>query len=361
MSQFLRWSLFLFCLSVPAAWGADHCVVLQYRHVSDTQPGIVSVTPEQFQRHLDYLLANDHAVLPLEEVVAALQTGTALPDRCVALTLDGGHASAYDEAFPRLRRYAYPLTVFVSTGVVDEGRDGYLNWDQMREMQRDGVRFQSLGHAHQHLIRRAPDETPDDWQGRIAVDIQLAQNRLMDELGSRPTLFAYPYGEYNEALKTLVGSMGLTAFGLQSGPVWREADFTALPRFAMGSLSARMRAFEKKVTSLPLPITGAFPLEPVVEVDAWQPSLTIVFKPGVVDARALTCYLNGSPEMVYEWLEQPAGAVVVASRGRLNVGRNRTDCTLPVAGGRLGWFGHVWIRREADGGWYPEPRYLQLH
>jgi peptidoglycan/xylan/chitin deacetylase (PgdA/CDA1 family) len=340
-----------------AAGAADHCVILQYHHISEETPGITSVTPEQFQQHLNYLLVNDHAVLALEEVVAALADGTALPDRCVALTIDDAYLSAYTEAFPRVQRYGFPLTVFVSTEAVDRGRAAYLSWEQIREMQRAGVRFQNHSHSHAHLIRRHGEEGDADWEQRVAADIQTAQNRIEAELGTAPTLFAYPYGEYNQPLKRIVSSMGLVAFGQQSGPVWRQADVAALPRFPMASLYASMRTFPSKVNSLPLPITGAFPDDPVVPPDEWQPALTLVFKPEVANARQLTCFMNGSPEVGYEWLDQPEGAVVVTPSGRLNVGRNRTNCTLPVGdGGRFGWYSHNWIRRKPDGSWYNESR-----
>jgi len=339
------------------AAASEHCVVLQYHHVSEDTPGIVSVTPEQFQQHMDYLLVNDYTVMPLEDVITNLKIGIDLPDRCVALTIDGAYVSAYDEAYPRVVRYEFPVTVFVSPGAVDRGLENHLSWDQMREMQSLGFSFQNHSHSHEHLIRQLPDETPDDWEQRIAADIQLAQNRIRDELGTVPTLFAYPYGEYNLALKQAVASMGLIGFGHQSGPLWRQADFTALPRFAMASFYARMRTFANKVGSLPLPITGAFPEDPVVPLDEWRPSLTLVFEPEVDNAKQLTCYVNGSPKVNYQWLDQPAGAVMITPRGRLNVGRNRIHCTLPVPGTkRTAWFSHIWIRRQADGGWYRESK-----
>lgn len=338
-----------------AAGAADHCVVLQYHHISEDTPGITSVTPEQFQQHLNYLLQNDHVVLPLEEVVSALNSGTALPEKCVALTIDDAYVSAYHEAFPRVVRYGYPLTVFVSTDAVDRGLSPYLSWQQMREMQQSGIRFQNHSHSHAHLIRRIGDESDEDWEQRVAADIQTAQNRIEAELGVSPGLFAYPYGEYNQALKRIVASMGLVGFGQQSGPVWREADFTALPRFPMASLYAGMRTFPGKVNSMPLPITGAFPDDPVVPLDEWRPALTLVFKPEVANTKQLTCFMNGSPEVSYQWLDQPAGAVVVTAKGRLNIGRNRTNCTLPMGEtGRFGWYSHNWIRRTEDGAWYGE-------
>jgi hypothetical protein len=67
--------------------------------------------------------------------------------------------------------------------------------------------------------------------------------------------------------------------------------------------------------------------------------------------------MNGSPEVSYQWLDQPAGAVAVSPKGRLTVGRNRTNCTLPIGdSGRFGWYSHNWIRRRTDGGWYRESK-----
>jgi len=348
--------LLLCCLSSAAISGSsDGCVVLRYQHIDDATPGGISVTPEQFQQHVDYLFKNDYHVLHLEDVVTSLRTGVDLPQRCVALTIDGAFQSAYEEAFPRVTRYEFPLTVFISSAAVDARLDGQLSWQQMREMQAGGVSFQSLGHSHKHLVRRETDETLEDWQQRIAFDIQLAQSRIEDELGLRPTLFAYPFGEYNEELQQMIASMGLTGFGMQAGALWQQADFTALLRFALASFGARLRPFSRKIEAQPLPIAGAFPLDPVVPLDEWKPALTLVFKPGEIEHRRLRCLLNGSPGMVYQWLEQPENAVMVSPRGRLRVGRNRVDCTLQLGeDGSTGWYSHLWIRRNADGDWYRE-------
>ena len=344
-------------LLAGTAFASDHCVVLQYRHISDETPGITSVSPELFQKHLDYLLINNYAVMPLEDVITALKTDTPLPDKCVALTIDDAYISAYTQAYPRVIRYDFPLTVFVSTDAVDSGLETHLSWEQMRKMQTKGISFQNHSQSHDHLIRQLEDEDVDDWEQRVAADIQIAQNRIRTELGTTPTLFSYPYGEYNQALKQTIASMGLIGFTQQSGPLWRQADFSTLPRFPMASIYAGMRGFSKKVRSLPLPITGAFPEDPVVPLDEWHPALTLIFSPDVPNAKELTCYLNGSREISYHWLDQPAGAVVITPTGRLNVGRNRTDCTLPIPGkDRLAWYSHSWIRLNEDGSWYSESR-----
>ena len=332
---------------------AQHCVVLQYHHVSGDTPGITSVTPEQFQQHLDYLHEHRFHVLPLSEVVGRLKARQELPDDCVALTIDDAFVSAYTEAWPRARRYGYPLTVFVSTESVDRQLPAFMTWDQMREMAGDGVAFQNHSRSHDHLVRLHEGESMDDWEQRVASDILRAQNRIKTELGTTPALFAYPYGEYNLSLSRLVRSMGLTGFGQQSGPAWADGDFGALPRFPMNTVYANMRTFPTKVRTLPLPIVSAEPQEPLVEDTVWQPTLTLTFKPGVAHAERLTCFVNGSPEVEYRW--SPDGRVVeVTPKGVLQVGRNRYNCTLPGPEGRYHWYSHIWMRRNADGSWYRE-------
>ena len=88
------------------AHAAKHCVILQYHHVDDETPGITSVSPDLFQQHLDYLASNQHVVLPLHEIVAALRTGRRLPERCVGLSIDDAYVSTYREVYPRAAYYA---------------------------------------------------------------------------------------------------------------------------------------------------------------------------------------------------------------------------------------------------------------
>lgn len=342
----------LFAMSVKAA---DHCVILQYHHVSESTPGITSVTPDQFQQHLDYLKNNNYRVMALETVIRAMQQNQALPDKCIALTIDDAFKSIYKEAWPRARNYDFPLTVFVSTESVDQGLKAYVTWDQIREMSKAGVSFQNHSHSHDHLIRRDKDESKEDWEQRIASEILIAQNRIQEEVGINPTLFAYPYGEYTTELKEIIRSIGLVGFGQQSGPIWKDGDFAALPRFPMASVYASMKTFPTKVASLPLPVESISPGEPVVELDEWSPTVTLKFKPKSYKRHLLTCFANGSPAVEYVWPEDQSDTVEVTTKGKLNIGRNRYNCTMPSKqNGRFHWYSHNWIRRKADGSWYRE-------
>lgn len=349
-------SLFIGCLlSLARVWAAEHCVILQYHHFSEQTPRVTSVTPAEFDAHLDYLRKGGFKVLPLQTVVDALRSGKPLPERCISLTVDDAYDSVYQVAFPRLRALGWPLTVFVNTGAVDQGLSAYMSWEQMREMAAAGVRFENHGDSHDHLIRRLDGESAVAWRERVRVDIQTAEQRISDELGRAPAYFAYPFGEYTPALQAVVNGLGLVGFGQQSGPAWSEGDFTALPRFPMAGAYAGMAGFRTKVTSLPMPLLESEPDDPLVPLEDWRPTLTLRLKPDAYRPDQLRCYINGSDDVELSWSEEQPDTLQVRPGQDLHPGRNRYNCTLPSATpGRYHWYSHNWIRRKADGGWYRE-------
>lgn len=332
---------------------AEHCVILQYHHFSAQTPAATSVTPAQFQAHLDYLEANDFAVMAVQDVITLLENQQPLPERCVSLTVDDAYRSVYTEAFPRVREKGWPLTVFVNSAAVDQGKSAYMSWQQMREMADQGISFENHSHTHSHLVRRLESESADDYEQRIAAEILTAQNRISAELGITPKLFAYPYGEYNPTVVKLVQQFGLTGFGQQSGPAWPDANRHALPRFPMAAQYAELPGFITKVNSLPLPVVNASPVNPVLAKDEWRPELILHLAPDTFDADNLRCWVNGSDNVSLQW--QAENQLSVKPNFNLPVGRSRTNCTMPSnRKGRFHWYSHNWIRRHADGRWYKE-------
>jgi peptidoglycan/xylan/chitin deacetylase (PgdA/CDA1 family) len=104
-------------------------VVLAYHRVlpiehDDSYPfdlDLLSATPEQFERQMAYLRRHFN-VVSLHDVLAHMEGGPPLPSKAVAVTFDDGFGDTHRHAFPILRRYSIPATVFVSTGYVDSGQ-----------------------------------------------------------------------------------------------------------------------------------------------------------------------------------------------------------------------------------------------
>lgn len=80
------------------------------------------ITLASFERILDEVVSQ-FRVLPLEDAVARLQTGS-LPRRAACITFDDGYADWMTGALPALRQRNLHATFFITTGQFDKGQLG---------------------------------------------------------------------------------------------------------------------------------------------------------------------------------------------------------------------------------------------
>ncbi len=335
--------------AVHPALAGSGCVILQYHQFGEDTPSSTSVTPARFEDHLAYLERHGYAVLPVEKIVSRLRRGEEVPENCVGITVDDAYRSVYERAFPLLERKGFPFTVFVATEGVDRGFRDYMTWEQMREMRGRGASFASHGHSHDNLVERRAGETEEEWAARVKRDIELSLERLRQEIGPVPELFAYPYGEYDTALRNIVGKAGLSAFGQQSGALWTGSDFLALPRFPMAAAYADMEQFVDKVRSCALPVIAAEPEDPVLPAGQERPVLRLSLATGEYRPETLACYAGGQGRIEVRRVDREALVFEVRASRPLPAGRSRYNCTARHRSeNRYFWYSHPWIRRPVS-------------
>ena len=238
---FLFFLSLLFVLALlPSFARGGQANIFVYHRFGDNRFPSTNVALDDFEAHLKILQNGKVEVLPLGEVVERLRQGKPLPAACAVLTVDDGYRSFLTGAMPLLRRFGYPATLFVSTGSV--GRGGYLSWDELKSLSREGIEIGSHSASHMYLVERISGETTSQWLERVRSDLLAAQDIFRKELGRSPRLFSYPYGEYSPEIVNLVESLGFSgAAGQHSGVVSGAGELFALPRFPMGGPFATSR------------------------------------------------------------------------------------------------------------------------
>ena len=114
--------------------GPPRAIVLTYHRVAPRRPddpllsGMISATPEAFERHLD-LLASRAPIVSIEELLAALDRGR-LRRHVVLLTFDDAYRDVADHAWPTLRRRGLPALLFVPTGFIGRSERPFW-WDRL--------------------------------------------------------------------------------------------------------------------------------------------------------------------------------------------------------------------------------------
>jgi peptidoglycan/xylan/chitin deacetylase (PgdA/CDA1 family) len=95
--------------------------ILAYHRVNDDGDALFPAMPTgQFARQMEYLSAHCFPC-SLDEAVARLARND-LPEKAVVVTFDDGYRDNYVHAFPILRRYGIPATIFLATGAIGSGK-----------------------------------------------------------------------------------------------------------------------------------------------------------------------------------------------------------------------------------------------
>jgi len=104
------------------------CAVLMYHRVVDnpetehdhTELGLF-VSTDTFEKQIAYL-SRKYNVIPLGQLVDALIEGKTLPRRSIAITFDDGWRDNFTHAYPILKKYKTPATIFLTTDFIGTGK-----------------------------------------------------------------------------------------------------------------------------------------------------------------------------------------------------------------------------------------------
>jgi peptidoglycan/xylan/chitin deacetylase (PgdA/CDA1 family) len=202
--------------------------VLTYHSIDDSG-SVISVDPATFRAQMQWLAASDIAVVPLTRLLELPAGGNA-----VAITFDDAFQNFVKEAWPVLRDFAMPVTVFVVTDYVGQTNNWsngpyahvpqqpLLGWSTLTHLAAQGVMLGSHTRSHADLRHLSVGQLTDEIHG--------AAHAIKAETGQTQISFAYPYGLFNGdtvRVVSAVHSVACTAELRLLGPV---EDSLKLPR-----------------------------------------------------------------------------------------------------------------------------------
>lgn len=270
--------------------------VLGYHNFSNTKPvSEMLMRTSEFCQQMQYIKDAGLTVITMQDFLDWLLGDRCLPARCVLITIDDGWRSVYTDAYPVLKAYGYPFTLYLYTTYLS-GRGQSMTQDMVREMMASGATIGS--HSTTHLY-------PSQWK-RYAEDspeyaAQLKQE-FTDSIAELKTMFThcstycYPGGYHTPPMIACLQEQGIGAaftvlekkvttledpmqvhrymvFGTDPRIFRRAVNFDDVPGIkptAQGITEARARAkaffpsaFEDVVQAAPKPAEGKVELGPI--------------------------------------------------------------------------------------------------
>src|SRR5205085_364652 len=88
--------------------------------------------------------------IPMQDFLAWRRGEKNIPHKSCIITIDDGWVSAYNTAWPMLKKYGYPFTLFIYINYVGTGGKS-MTWEQLGEMRDAGVDIESHTFSHSNL------------------------------------------------------------------------------------------------------------------------------------------------------------------------------------------------------------------
>lgn len=208
--------------------------VLMYHHIQNEetakkngQTGL-SVSPDFFRKHLQYLKDNNYSVVTMNELKNFFNNGVALPKKSAMITIDDGYKDNYELMYPILKEFGMRANIFVATGLLNN--PGYMSWDDLNQM-KDLVYFGNHTWSHHSSSGTKEKQTEE---------IGLADKQLSEHGLNNDKIFAYPYGGTSKTAEEVLTKDGYQiAFTTVHGNILCRGKSLELPRIRVGNASLK--------------------------------------------------------------------------------------------------------------------------
>ena len=230
-------------ISKPAIDQNAQVVIFGYhRFVNNVRRPDTEITPAAFEAQMQELKNKNISVIPMQDFLAWRRGEKSIPAKSAIITFDDGWKSQYDVAWPILKKYNYPLTLFIYTEGIRPGRFSggeSMGWEHLAEMRDAGVDIQ--GHSATHSDLRKPYDkvakkklSPDEYAAWLDKELAGSKQMIEQKLGVKVNCLAVPYGFHNDHVRDVTIKAGYEAlFTVYGQPISMHTPLNSVGRYLM--------------------------------------------------------------------------------------------------------------------------------
>lgn len=313
-------------------------VCFVYHRFGDNRFPSTNVSVKDFEAHLKWLVENDFQVLSLSEAIEYLDS-RAETIKTAVITIDDGYKSFFKNGLPLLAKYDLPATLFINTETV--GGQDYMGWAELKEASEKNIEIGNHTHSHAYFL----NEPEENRQLLFEAEIKKSQQLIKSNLHLTPAVFAYPYGEFDDNMQTILKAFGFKgAVAQNSGVISNDKTVRyQMPRFPMSEAYAN--TFEEKVKMHALKVIKESPHSSLLSKNQTQPILTLTINPQGLLIDQITCFVQGGNCKMEITDQSDTQLILTLQAGSSIMDRRRTlyTLTVPDSVGNWYWYSHLWV------------------
>ncbi|TDU69238.1 polysaccharide deacetylase [Prosthecobacter fusiformis] len=172
--------------------------ILGYHDFRERGGSPMIIAASKFKEQMKAIKESGIPVIPLSDVIAWRKGLKNIPEESLVITMDDGWAGVYTYAYPILKEYDFPFTVYVYKKYVNIGGRS-LSWAQIKEMTQHGCEIGSHSVSHESL-RAKKGRTDAEHLQWVLGELKDSKEFIEKNLGVPCTTFAYPFGVFDEVM-----------------------------------------------------------------------------------------------------------------------------------------------------------------
>ena len=207
----------------------DHSLVtvLGYHDFTNDAEATAMLLPtEAFRKQLQSIKDLKLKVITLEEFVAWKTGSLKLPERSVLITIDDGWKTVHTHAYPILKEFEFPFTLFLYKDYVDGGGKA-LTSEMIDEMKANGASIgsHSVSHPYPSTVKKKIKLGPEKYTQFINSELAGSKQFLEEKFGEEITSYAYPGGFHTPEMFDVAKSEGYAClFTVVPGKVSKKSS-----------------------------------------------------------------------------------------------------------------------------------------
>lgn len=246
--------------------------VLGYHVFHPTKPATEMLIPtSKFREQMEAVKASKIPVITLAKFLAWRRGEAELPPQSILLTMDDGWRSVYTEAFPIMKEFQFPFTVYLYKNYVGSSRGGRaMSYAMIQEMIQSDlctIGSHSVSHPFPSKVKKAARAGKEPYDKFLRTELGDSKTFLEEKFNQTVTTYAYPGGYHTNEMFELADALGYdNLFTVKPGKVRRDTDGHILPRYiVLGNHDSAFKAalvFRNGSRVADAPVTLPHPVSP---------------------------------------------------------------------------------------------------
>jgi len=208
--------------------------VIGYHDFSESAPETaMRIHTSKFRKQMEVIRQLGITVITMEDFTAWKKGAKQLPEKSILLTFDDGWKSVYTDAYPVLKEFGYPFTIFLYKDYVDGGGKA-LTIQMIQEMMAHGASIgsHSVSHPYPVTVKSYRKKGPVAYDAYLRKEMGESKIFLESKFSTKVGSYAYPGGFFTEEMETLGKEFSYDfMFTVLPGKVKKSLPDEKLPRY----------------------------------------------------------------------------------------------------------------------------------